>query len=511
MKKYSLIIVCFISLTVFSQEEKSIYDTFFSDPKKEMPVPYLEGQKELEYYTSYKNTNKFLAVLAEKHPDIIKISDIGKTQRGSKMPMVMLSLKNNIPDAEKVRVTYIGGVHGNEPISSDGLLYLIHELTEKGKYKQLLEKVILQVLPIVNVDGRIINARASNNGTDLNRNLNILSVPETVNLRNAINLFDPQVVIDFHEFNPNRKDFKEMNDCLTSGIDAQFLFTGNLNVVPEIRKMIETDFVEPTKLVLKNNNRTVANYSSTFWNGQSLHLNLGAISSRSSASNYALQNRISILMELRGVTEREKTVKRRIETSFLTATSYLSIVNKKANEIKKTVLEANEATINNMQPIVVSSNAEIIEGSYRFVNTCTNETEIIYFETKNNLKHTAVKTRERAAGYVIVTKNKHAAEVLKNSGIVITKLAKPTLLELQAYKLDNKNAPYLISTPFKLPAGAIIIDAKQKMGNLLVDLLEPELSNSLVANKTLKKIKGTDLMGLFRINKNQLLQLQNIK
>jgi len=216
-------------------------------------------------------------------------------------------------------------------------------------------------------------------------------------------------------------------------------------------------------------------------------------------------------MELRGVTEREKTIKRRIETSFLTATSYLSIVNKKADEIKKTVLEANEATVNELRPIVVLSEAEIIKEPYRFINTCTNKTEIIYFETKNNLNHTAVKTRPRADGYVVVTKNKHVIEILKNSGIEISKLKNPTLLELQAYKLDNINVPYLISIPYKLPAGAIIINAKQKMGNLLVDLLEPELSNSLVTNKTLKKIKGTELLGIFRINKNQLLQLQNIK
>uniref|UniRef100_UPI004048AEA1 M14 family zinc carboxypeptidase n=1 Tax=Flavobacterium sp. TaxID=239 RepID=UPI004048AEA1 len=335
MKKYSLIIVCFISLTVFSQEKKSYYDTFFSDSEKEIPVPYLSELKAQKYYTSYKNAKDFLALLAEKHPNIVQISDIGKTQKGNKIPMVMLSLKNGIPDTEKVRVTFIGGIHGNEPISTDGLLYLIHELTEKSEYQHLLEKVILQVLPVVNVDGRSLDLRASYNGTDLNRDLNLLSVPETVNLRKAINLFDPQVVVDFHEFNPNRNDFKEINDCLTSGIDAQFLYTGNLNANPAIREMIKTDFVEPTKLVLQNNNRTVANYASTFWSGQSLHLNLGAISSRSSASNYALQNRISILMELRGVTEREKTIKRRIETSFLTATSYLSIVNKKADEIKK--------------------------------------------------------------------------------------------------------------------------------------------------------------------------------
>jgi len=59
----------------------------------------------------------------------------------------------------------------------------------------------------------------------------------------------------------------------------------------------------------------------------------------------ALQNRISILMEIRGVTEKEKAVKRRIETSTLTALSYLEIANKESENIKLTVAKANQKAL----------------------------------------------------------------------------------------------------------------------------------------------------------------------
>jgi Zinc carboxypeptidase len=506
MKKSIVTLFLFLFVINAFAQEKDIYATYFKDPDKITPVPIITGSN---YYSSYNSVNDFLKKLAEKHPDVMTISYIGDSQRGYKTPMVTLNKKNG--NNKKVRVTYLACVHGDEPISTDAMLNVIYELVENSAYSSYLDKATLMVVPIVNVDGHKDENRFSNDGTDLNRNLGILNVPETVNVKNAINTFDPQVVVDFHEYNPGRKDFLDIDDCLTSAYDAMFLYTGTLNVDANIRKMIETNFVEPTKLVLEKNNRVVRNYSSTQQSNGKTILNIGGATSRSSATNYALQNRISILMEIRGVTEKDKAVKRRIETSTLTALSYLKISNDLSDDILKVVDNANKTAIEGKNEIIVTSKPQVIESNFQFVNTCTNEKNIYNFEAKNNIEQTPQILRPRPDGYVIVTKSKPLFNALKSSGIEFSVVEKATKLEVDTYvqTTDDQNKFEIKKEMMEIPSGSILISSHQKMGNTVVDLLEPEGNNSLYHNSILKTLSGSKTLRLFRVNLSQIVQLQN--
>ena len=506
MRKSIVTLFLFLFVINAFAQEKDIYTTYFKDPEKQFPVPIITGSN---YYSSYNSVNDFLKNLAVKHPDIMTLSYIGDSQRGYKTPMVTLNKKNS--NSKKVRVTYLACVHGDEPISTDAMLNTIYELVENSKYSSYLDNVILMIVPIVNVDGHKDENRFSNDGTDLNRNLGILNVPETVNVKNAINTFDPQVVVDFHEYNPGRKDFLDIDDCLTSAYDAMFLYTGTLNVNANIRKMIETNFVEPTKLVLEKNNRVVRNYSSTQQSNGKTILNIGGATSRSSATNYALQNRISILMEIRGVTEKDKAVKRRIETSTLAALSYLKISNDLSDDILKVVDNANKTAIEGKNEIIVTSKPKVIESKFQFVNTCTNENNIYNFEAKNNIEQVPQIVRPRPDGYVIVTKSKPLFNALQASGIEFSVIEKATQLEVETYvqTIDGENKFEIRKEMMAIPSGSILIPSHQKMGNTVVDLLEPEGVNSLYQNSILKPLSGSRTLRLFRVNLSQIVQLQN--
>lgn len=506
MKKSIVTLFLFLFVVNTFAQEKDIYTTYFKDPEKQFPVPIITGSN---YYSSYNSVNEFLKNLAVKHPDVMTLSYIGDSQRGYKTPMVTLNKKNG--NTKKVRVTYLACVHGDEPISTDAMLNVIYELVENPTYSSYLDNAVLMVVPIVNVDGHKDENRFSNDGTDLNRNLGILNVPETVNVKNVINTFDPQVVVDFHEYNPGRKDFLDIDDCLTSAYDAMFLYTGTLNVDANIRKMIETNFVEPTKLVLEKNNRVVRNYSSTQQSNGKTILNIGGATSRSSATNYALQNRISILMEIRGVTEKDKAVKRRIETSTLAALSYLKISNNLSDDILKVVDNANKTAIEGKNEIIVTSKPKVIESNFQFVNTCTNENNIYNFEAKNNIEQVPQIVRPRPDGYVIVTKSKPLFNALRASGIEFSVIEKATQLEVDTYvqTLEDENKFEIKKEIMDIPSGSILIISHQKMGNTVVDLLEPEGVNSLYQNSILKPLSGSKTLRLFRVNLSQIVQLQN--
>jgi hypothetical protein len=506
MKKICVTLVYFLFAIHLSAQENDIYTKFFPDSQKEFPVPITSGS---DYYTSYTNVLKFLDNLAVKHPEIMTVSNIGKSQRGNTIPLVTLNKKGIISNSQKIRVTFLGSIHGDEPISTDAMLNTIYEILENPSYSSYLDKAIVQIVPVVNVDGHKDETRFSNDETDLNRNLGILNVPETVNIKNAINTFDPHIVIDFHEYNPQRKDFLDIDDCLTSSYDAMFLFSGNLNVDENIRKMIEKDFVIPTQAVLEKNNRVVRNYCTSQRMDNQVILNIGGITSRSSATNYALQNRISILMEIRGVTEKEKAVKRRIETSTLAALSYLEIANKEFENIKSTVEKANQKAFEGKNPIVITSKPTMIESNFQFINTCTNEYSIYKFKAKDNTKHTVEEVRKRPEGYVIVTKSKSLFNVVRTSGIEFSVTEKPYEMEVETY-VPTSNAKFeLKKETLSIPKGSIVINTHQKMGNTIVDLLEPEGVNSLYQNKILKSLPNSDTLRLLRVNLSQIVQLQN--
>lgn len=510
MKTKLLYLSFFItSLSIFAQDNSLMYEKFFPNPSKDIPFPITKGSS--NYYTGYKTSIEYINDLAAKHPDMITVGSIGVSQRGFNVPSVTFSNKNTIPEADKIRVCFLASIHGNEPISTDGMLYLMTELANNQKYSHLFDNIILEIIPMVNVDGYIDDKRDANDKTDLNRNLTILDVVETVNVKNAINRFNPHVVIDFHEYEPTKKDFLEINDCFTSSYDIMFLYTGNLNVNSNIRKLIREDFVSPTKAVLEQNNRRVTDYLTTAWSDKKVVLNIGGNSARSSATNYALQNRISILMEIRGVSEKEKAVKRRIETSFLTAISYLEIAANKADLVKESILKANQETAQKKDAIILSSESEKINFPFVFVNTCTNEFETVLFEANYNVNQSPVTTRNRPDGYVLATTSKQIIKTLNASGIIYQIIDAKTRLEVETFKQLDSRKFDIIKESVEIPEGAIVIDESQKMGNLIIELLEPEGNNSFVANRLLKPFKGTNTLRIYRINKEQVLQLQNKK
>ena len=132
----------------------------------------------------------------------------------------------------------MGGLHGNEPASTEGLLFFMYNLLNEDSLKSVLEDVNLSIIPMANIDGFEIQDRYAANGQDLNRDQTKLTNPEMQILKKAINEFDPHVMVDFHEYKPYRVDFVKFGEYgTTSMFDCMFLYTGNLNVCPSIKKL----------------------------------------------------------------------------------------------------------------------------------------------------------------------------------------------------------------------------------------------------------------------------------
>lgn len=509
MKKTLLIIMftmCFVP--VMQGQAGDIYQKYFPDPAIDMPLPITKGNPVFNYFTEYKDVLSFIQELAAKYPDIMAVSSIGTTQKGKNQPMVLLTRKSKVADEDKLRVTFIGGIHGNEPLSTDGMLYLMYMLTHDASNTAMLDNMILQIIPMVNVDGRTAETRVSDNSTDLNRDLTILKAKESTNLKVAINKFDPYVVVDFHEFSPARMDFKEINDCYTSAYDILFLYTGNLNVDPAIRDVIKNVFVEPTKSFLTDRDRRVADYCTTFMKDNEVWLNIGGIASRSSATNYALQNRISILMEIRGLSEKEKSAKRRIETAALTGLSYLKIAHDNVAGIKAAVKTANKNATEAARVSVITSKPEIIKRDYHFVDQCKVSDTTIVFNANYNINQSPVIVRPKPGAFVIFPASEKIKKVLETSGVLVKVTKQPFQFNtIEQYVVNQKGQINIIEQPVSIPEDALVIDSQQPMSNVIADLVEPGGSNSLYLNNIIRKKSHENMIPIYRISREQLAQL----
>ena len=99
----------------------------------------------------------------------------------------------------KLTIHYQGFTHGNEPAGGEAALGMIKRLDDKGD--PLTDKVNIYVIPRVNPDGAKSNTRETVTGElDMNRDLFQLQAVETRVLLKTVQILDPAVMIDSHEY-----------------------------------------------------------------------------------------------------------------------------------------------------------------------------------------------------------------------------------------------------------------------------------------------------------------------
>ena len=208
--------LCFSQL---NPQSKKITKKFFPNPNLEINTPAFSKKKG---FTSYSMMMSFINDLVKDRDDV-SLSFIGESQKGKSIPMVKIS--NDLSD-DKLKVWFQAGMHGNEPASTEGILYLMQQLLLNDKYSYLFDRLELIIIPMVNIDGYEKNNRYAANGLDLNRDHTKLMIPESNSLKNAFSKYGAEVTVDFHEYTPFRKDFTKIGDFGISNIyDVMILYS----------------------------------------------------------------------------------------------------------------------------------------------------------------------------------------------------------------------------------------------------------------------------------------------
>ena len=505
---YILIFNFMVVSAQLNQEPKKITKKFFSELNNlENITPALKKKKG---FTNYKELLTYIEEKVLKYPEIVSSNFIGESQKGKKIPIIYIKNKNN-NDEKKIKVWMQGGLHGNEPASTESLLYLIHLILEDADYKYLLDKIELAILPMANIDGFLKNDRYAANGLDLNRDHTKMMAPETKASKVAFANFDPHIALDFHEYRPFRKDFAQLSSFgISNPYDVMFLHTGNLNVPENLRYIIDTLFVKNAKKSLDKLSLRHRHYMKSEKYKGEIHFSTGSNTARSSSNFYALNNGIATLFEIRGVGIGKTSFKRRINSGLAVGFSFLKTAYDNSLFIFDEIARAN--TYSN--DIVLEHKRSIYTDVVKAIDIESNE--LIDFETTmhSSKDSHAISKRDRPVAYIIKKNNFGFIEKLKDIGIEYVEIQKDTMIYSGSYRIVDYNDNFKVYEKMKMQSvstlieykdnmftyGDIFISMNQKRSNLIAELLEPEAPNSYVSFGIIKTSINSQLP-IYRIKK----------
>jgi len=496
-----LFFIALIGCTAYGQfnpQNDEISKRFFPDPALEINTPAF-GKKG---FTNYDDMMTYLNKLVTAYPSEISLFFIGESQKKKKIPMVVLHRNSG---QEKIKVWFQGGLHGDEPASTEAMLFLLDKLLNDATYSSLLDKITLTIVPMANIDGYEKQDRFAANGLDLNRDQVKLLAPESNYLKKAFSDFGAEVAADFHEYRPYRKDYNELGtDGICSIYDAMFMLSGNLNLPKNLRDYTQNVFVANAKKTLESNSLSFRDYiTSDVQNNESIFKQC-TTEARSSTTSYALTNCISSLIEIRGVNLQKTSFKRRINTTFLIAISFLKTASEDASKIKEVLsISATEKPDN----IVVTCNKPQEKQTIRAISLKDNMETSLDIKVNNALKAQPVLERKRPFAYLILPEQKKLAEKLTILGLVLEELTESKVLKIEKYTVTSRTispeedegykaqtVETAITTVEKsFPKGTYIVYLNQKNAKIATEVLEPESENGFVKFEVLNTAVNEEL------------------
>ena len=184
-------------------------------------------------WTTHEEELDFLAHV-DRDSGRARVEAIGTTIAGRPLHLVRLGAPKPRSAARARReptILYVCSQHGNEPAGREACLQLLRDLAFSADpaVAALLEQSTVLFVPTANPDGRAANTRGNANGTDINRDHLNLSTPEAQAIAAVVRDFQPDAVLDLHEYGPSQP--------VVYDDDVLLLWPRNLNVHQDVHDL----------------------------------------------------------------------------------------------------------------------------------------------------------------------------------------------------------------------------------------------------------------------------------
>ena len=515
-KLFVIIALFFLSFQLEAQvQSEKITNKYYPDPQLNIPTP--TNLKPFEKgLCTYDEMMAFLQSKTKGFPEIVRLEILGKTVNGKDIPILYFG-DGKTP--KKLRIWMQGGLHGNEPAGTEGLFMLMNYLLDTSEGKVLLEKMDIAILPVANVDGYIAQKRTTPDGLDLNRDQTKFSDHVSPIIKRAFIAWNPEAAFDFHEYTPFQK--KGSDEILKGGsagyYDVLFLPSGNMNVSECLRKISTKLFLANAEKVLDGKGYSHNFYFTAKTTPDGIVLAKGGNNPRSSSSNYALSNSVSMLVEIRGIGLGRTSFARRTYCTFLVARSFLETAMGNLKEVKNGVKNAVKQTIGRKNEIVVTAEETLVNYPVKFIDLTTDEIVTLNMKVNDALLPIATLSRKRPVAYILSAECKKEAEILRILGLTVTEIEKQMIVPVMSYTTSSYIVdeekwegiyPVTVQTKVALvrksfPSGSFVVKLDQKNANYAVILVEPESENGFV-NMAITKTGLGEQLPFYRLENGKL-------
>ncbi|MBI4723095.1 MAG: T9SS type A sorting domain-containing protein [Candidatus Stahlbacteria bacterium] len=133
---------------------------------------YAANLLNLPGYHTYDEVVNDMITVANTYPNITFLDTLGYSV-GNRLILAMKISDNANLHENEPGIRFTGAHHGDEHISTEIVLYLIHYLTDNYSIDPYIQELVdsreIWLIPMVNPDGVFHSTRANANGTDLNR------------------------------------------------------------------------------------------------------------------------------------------------------------------------------------------------------------------------------------------------------------------------------------------------------------------------------------------------------
>jgi hypothetical protein len=479
----------------------------FPDPAVEIDSPAF--RRPHEGFTTQEELMAHVARLSATSPRL-QVRSLGVSQEGRELPILIFSSPapgraSELARNGKPTVLIIGQQHGNEPAGGEAALALAAELAG-GTLDALLERINVLIVPRANPDGAAHFVRELADGTDANRDHVLTASPEAQALARVFADYQPEVVLDCHEFSVARRWLEKFN--AVQGYDAMIQFATVANLPSSLMDAAEQWFRRPLIESLEQAGYRTSWYYTTSYDPADKRVSMGGVVPDTGRNVAGLRNAVSFLIETRGVNIGRAHFKRRVATTLHAMKTILFLAAQRASGLTQLARELREETAKRagVGEMVILSSAAAEKHELIFLDPETGAAKPVTVEWRSALRIESRLTRPRPFGYLLPASEGGAAKRLQRLGITVLQMQEAAELAAERYvvttmdsgkkedvrRVDAESAPDIVKlttrlepTALRAARGDFYVPLNQPLANLIAAALEPEAQSSFAANRIL--------------------------
>jgi hypothetical protein len=439
--------------------------------------------------------------------DRIVVETVGSTSEGREIVLATAKLPREAGSPPPLRILVNANIHAGEVEGKEALLMILREIA-CGEHEALLRDADVMFLPVYNADGndRIdkknrtsqngpdggVGERPNAQGLDLNRDFVKAESPECRTLLRLFRTVDPHLFMDLHATNGSHHGYQlTYSPSLSTNVDAELDAFARGTFLPEVRAAL-----------LEGHGYRVFDYGN-FERGERKGWSTYDHRPRFGTNYYGLRNRLSVLSEAYSYADFQTRV--RATRAFVLEVITASV--KHANRIR-TICNAADARVREGAGIQLGFDSELVEGTQAEVLVGNVETvelpddlgrrlvALPEFTSEKMLVRDAFRSKQRITlpwAWAIPTPSHAELDVLLAHGIDVRRLRAPATVAANEFvpeEVRKARRPFQghleislrgewKATERELPAGALIVSARQNLGRVAAQLLEAQSEDSL--------------------------------